>query len=282
MATISSACPCWQAGSVPLYPRRPTPSGAAHSSGLRLACVKLCARHGGHWSSTPVPRLPRTSCPLQVTLSDNTYDTILAVYTGAVVNALTLVVNNDNCTTGGSPGASCVVVPVTQGTVYRVQVDGAGGAKGSFRIAVAVAGDPIASPISVSLVGLGAQALTATTVGATREVGEPVLFAGLGESASVWFSWTAPRAGVLRVSTAGSPFNTVLGVYSTTGTATTGSVATFGSLTLLVSNNNCGTGTVTSCVTVTVARSGVRYLVKVDGTASAKGAVAIMFNFAAV
>jgi hypothetical protein len=239
----------------------------------------LCARHGGHWS-TPVPRLPRTSCPLQVTLSDNTYDTILAVYTGAVVNALTLVVNNDNCTTGGSPGASCVVVPVTQGTVYRVQVDGAGGAKGSFRIAVAVAGDPIASPISVSLVGLGAQALTATTVGATREVGEPVLFAGLGESASVWFSWTAPRAGVLRVSTAGSPFNTVLGMYSTT--ATTGSVATFGSLTLLVSNDNCGTGTVTSCVAVTVARSGVRYLVKVDGAASAKGAVAIMFNFAAV
>jgi hypothetical protein len=236
----------------------------------------LCAC--GHWS-TPVPRLPRTSCPLQVTLSENTYDTILAVYTGAVVNALTLVVNNDNCTTGGSPGASCVVVPVRKGTVYSVQVDGAGGAKGSFRITVAVAGDPIASPISVALAGLGSQSLTATTVGATRETGEPVLFAGLGESASIWFSWTAPRTGVLRVSTAGSPFNTVLGVYNTT--ATTG-VATFGSLRQLATNDNCAAGVTTSCVTVTVTRSGVRYLAKVDGAASAKGAVAISFNFSAV
>ena len=86
-------------------------------------------------------------------------------------------------------------------------------------------------------------------------------------------------AGVLRVSTAGSPFNTVLGVYNTT---TTTDVPTFGSLTLLGTNNNCGTSVLTSCVAVPVVRSGVRYLVKVDGFAGAKGAVATSFNFAAV
>jgi hypothetical protein len=216
---------------------------------------------------------------LQASLSDNDFDTILAAYTGTAVNALTLLTSNDNCTTRGAPGASCITFPVTKGTVYSLQVDGAGGAKGSFRITVAVAGDPVASPISVALPGLGVKALTATTVGATRETGEPVLFAGAGESASIWFSWIATRTGVLRVSTAGSPFNTVLGVYNTT---TTTDVPTFGSLTLLGTNNNCGTSVLTSCVAVPVVRSGVRYLVKVDGFAGAKGAVAISFNYAAV
>ena len=201
--------------------------------------------------------------------------------------ALTLPVaaNNDDCPTGlgGFPAtASCVTFSITQGpqgTVYSLQVDGFGGRKGSVRIAVTVtvAGDPVASPIPVSLPGLGSQSLTATTVGATRQVGEPVLFTGLGESASIWFSWTAPRAGVLRMSTQGSPFNTVLGVYRTS--VTTGA-PTFASLTLVTTNDNC-TGVTTSCATVTVAR-GVRYLVKVDGAAGAKGAVTISFNLATV
>ena len=192
-----------------------------------------------------------------------------------------MVANNDDCPTGGAP-ASCVTFSITQGTVYSLQVDGFGGRKGSVRIAVTVtvAGDLVASvtsPIPVPLAGLGSQSLTATTVGATREGGEPVLFTGLGESASIWFSWTAPHAGVLRVNTRGSPFNTVLGVYRTS--VTTGA-PTFASLTLVTTNDNC-TGVTTSCATVTVAR-GVRYLVKVDGAAGAKGAVTISFNLATV
>jgi len=215
---------------------------------------------------------------VQVTLNGSSYDTLLAAYTGTAVNALTLVANNDDCPTGGSP-ASCVTFSITQGTVYSLQVDGFGGRKGSVRIAVTVtvAGDPVASPIPVPLAGLGSQSLTATTVGATRQVGEPQLFTGVGESASIWFSWTAPRAGVLRVNTQGSPFNTVLGVYRTS--VTTGA-PTFASLTLVTTNDNC-TGVTTSCATVTVAR-GVRYLVKVDGAAGAKGAVTMSFNLATV
>jgi hypothetical protein len=192
-----------------------------------------------------------------------------------------LVVNNDDCPTGGAP-ASCVTFSITQGTVYSLQVDGAGGHKGSVRIAVTVtvAGDLVASPIPVSLDRWpGPKSLTATTVGATRETGESQLFTGLGESASIWFSWTVPRAGVLRVNTQGSPFNTVLGVYRTS--VTTGA-PTFPSLTLVASNDNCA-GVTTSCVAVKAAsRFGERYLVKVDGAAGAKGAVTILFNFTAV
>ena len=234
-------------------------------------------------------------------MSVSDFDTLLAAYTGAAVNALTPVASNDNCTTGdwsgGSP-SSCITFPFTLGKVYSVQVDGVGGRKGNFNIsamfqcvlssqtmraadAVSVRGDAISSPIPVPLTGLGSKTLTATTVGATLEVGEPALFASVGESASIWFSWTAPRRGVLRVSTKGSPFNTVLGVYSTgaavTTAGTSASIATFGSLTLLASNDDCAAGakarTSGSCVTVSVASPGDRYLVKVDGAAGAQGVV---------
>jgi hypothetical protein len=228
----------------------------------------------------------------QVNLSGSSFDTLLAAYTGTAVNALTPVASNDNCTMGGgSPGASCITWSFTQGIVYHLQVDGVNGAKGNVSITLTaacvlralteadIAGDSIASPISVSLSGLGAQTLAATTVGATREVGEPVLFPGLGESASIWFSWTAPCAGVLRVSTAGSLFNTVLGVYSITATS---SLAPFGSMALLTNNDNCTVESTTSCVSVTVASPGARYLVKVDGAAGAQGPVAIAFSLAAV
>ena len=230
----------------------------------------------------------------QVNLSGSSFDTLLAAYTGIAVNALTPVASNDNCTTGGgSPGASCITWSFTQGTVYSLQVDGVNGATGNVSITLTaacvlralteadIAGDSIASPISVSLSGLGAQTLAATTVGATREVGEPVLFPGLGESASIWFSWTAPCAGVLRVSTAGSLFNTVLGVYSHIHNATS-SLAPFGSMALLTNNDNCTVESTTSCVSVTVASPGARYQVKVDGAAGAQGPVAIAFSLAAV
>ena len=48
--------------------------------------------------------------------------------------------------------------------------------------------------------------------GATKEAGEPAVAANPG-GASVWYSFKAPATGKLRLSTEGSPFNTLLGVY---------------------------------------------------------------------
>lgn len=50
------------------------------------------------------------------------YDTILAVYTGNSVNGLTLVTNNDDIASGNT--ASTVTFTATQGTIYRIAVDG--------------------------------------------------------------------------------------------------------------------------------------------------------------
>ncbi len=56
--------------------------------------------------------------------------------------------------------------------------------------------------------------VTGSSVGATREPGEPYIIAGDPGGASVWWSWTAPFAGTATISTAGSGFDTILGVYT--------------------------------------------------------------------
>jgi hypothetical protein len=61
-----------------------------------------------------------------------------------------------------------------------------------------------------------------STVGALTEPGEPKPCGQVG-SASEWFVYTAPGAGIMQMSTEGSTFNTILGVY-------TGSGASFSSL----------------------------------------------------
>jgi hypothetical protein len=53
----------------------------------------------------------------------------------------------------------------------------------------------------------------ATTLGADHESGEPA-HAGNAGGASVWFTWSPPRSGQATIDTAGSGFDTVLGVYT--------------------------------------------------------------------
>ena len=64
------------------------------------------------------------------------------------------------------------------------------------------------------LTGTSATA-TGTNVGATKQAGEPN-HAGNAGGASVWYKWTAPVTGTATVSTAGSNFDTLLGVYKGT------------------------------------------------------------------
>jgi subtilisin family serine protease len=52
-----------------------------------------------------------------------------------------------------------------------------------------------------------------STALATRETGEPT-HGGVGGVASIWYRWVAPKNGVLTVTTEGSDFDTLLGVYS--------------------------------------------------------------------
>jgi Ca2+-binding RTX toxin-like protein len=100
-----------------------------------------------------------------------------------------------------------------------------------------------------------------TNVNATRETGEP-LIAGDPGGHSVWYAWTAPTTGPFTLDTAGSNFNTLLGVY--TGPTVSG-------LTPVAQDDDSGPGT-TSQVTF-AAQSGVTYGIVVDGFGGAVGSV---------
>src|SRR5438270_3482580 len=80
-------------------------------------------------------------------------------------------------------------------------------------------------------------ATNGTTVGATKEAGEPD-HAGSQGGRSVWFNWTAPRTMPIQIDTLGSSYDTVLGVY-------TGSIVN--ALNLIASNDDApGLGTFSS------------------------------------
>jgi hypothetical protein len=100
-----------------------------------------------------------------------------------------------------------------------------------------------------------------TNVGATREIGEPYDIGTTGGK-SGWWSWTAPKSGMLTISTIGSNFDTILGIY-------TGTVVS--ALTKIASDDDSG-GNATSKVTFS-ATSGVTYLISVYGFGGSSGRI---------
>jgi len=106
---------------------------------------------------------------------------------------------------------------------------------------------------------------------ATRESGEPLHADNAGGS-SVWGRWTAPADGSLSLNTAGSTFDTLLGVY--TGERVNG-------LTQVAANDDDPvTGATTSAVSFGV-QSNLTYSIAVDGYAAAQGQVKLAYSFTA-
>ncbi|WP_414660062.1 S8 family serine peptidase [Horticoccus sp. 23ND18S-11] len=101
-------------------------------------------------------------------------------------------------------------------------------------------------------------AIRTVNTGATTE-SEPAI-AGQAAGASLWWEWTAPTTSLVRLSTAGSTYDTVVGVF-------TGS--TLASLTPIASNDNDGTR-LTSRVEFT-AQGGTTYQIVVGGKGGGTG-----------
>ncbi len=182
------------------------------------------------------------------------FDTVLAVYTGSAVIALTEVVSDDS-----SCGVqSRVTFSATSGTSYSIAIDGSIGATGT---AVLSWGEPPANDsfgTAEPVAGSSGEVFGSNQF-ATKEPGEPA-HAGNAGGASVWYSWTAPSDGEFTFSACLSGFDTLLAVY------TGGAV---GSLVEVVSDDNaCGPQ---SSVTF-IATSGTTYAVAVDGRDSATSA----------
>jgi len=148
--------------------------------------------------------------------SDSTFDTLLAVYKGSSVGALTEVASNDEINPTNS--TSRVTFSAVAGTIYYVAVDGyfdgsttaQGGISLNWSLTLKPTNDNFVSAQLLSATTSGSA--TGTTRGATIEWGEPY-HAGNDGGRSVWYKWQAPVTGNIEFSTAGSDFDTLLGVY---------------------------------------------------------------------
>jgi len=198
---------------------------------------------------------------LQVNTKGSSFDTVLAVYTGSSLGALTPVTSNDNVAT--SVKYSQVDFTTTRGTTYYFAVDGKSGASGAVilnGIGTSLAGPSNDNFTSATSVSGGTWTISGSNFNATRETDEPNHGATSGYS-SVWFSWSPTVSGLYTLSTSGSGFDTLLGVY--TGTD-------FSSLTQVAVNNNSTTGMTWSKVRFT-ATAGTTYYIAVDGSNKASG-----------
>ena len=113
-----------------------TPSFASNSQlvGNNVFATKesgepnIAGNAGGH--SVWVDYTPTVTSPINVDTHNSGFDTLLAVYTGSSVSALTPIASNDD---DGSPGGtSSLVFQGVAGTNYKITVDGKNGMVGNY------------------------------------------------------------------------------------------------------------------------------------------------------
>ena len=206
---------------------------------------------------------PATSGPVTVSTCASDFDTLLGVYRGTALAALTPVAANDN----GCGSKSAVSFTAVAGTAYKIAVDGPRGDQaaemGTVKLVIRAAAPPANDDFAQAQV-LGQElpvSVTGSSVDASAEAGDPS--AG---GRSVWYSWTAGLTGQVTVDTCSSNFDTLLAVYS--GSA-------LGDLTTLASNDDaCGS----SSTVRFQATAGTTYRIAVDGYRGATGQLQLKLN----
>jgi len=199
---------------------------------------------------------PTATAVVRLTTTGSAYDTRLAVYTGTVLAALTLVATNDN---DGASITSRIDFTAQAGVTYQVAVDGRNATSGLTLLNVGSipVNDAFASPATLAGQSDG---VTATNANCAREAGEPRILSFTGGT-SLWYRWTAPQSGRFQFAAFSSDFDPLLAVY--TGTA-------LNALTLISASDNSGTGnSQTSSLCAFDAVAGTTYLVTVDSKSAA-------------
>jgi hypothetical protein len=228
--------------------------------------AQVAGTAGGHtaWYSWTAP----STTNYTFTTCGSLIDTLLGVYTGAA-HPLTLVADDDDAAgvCAGEPTASAVQFSATQGTTYKIAVDGKGGAQGPFTLNLPPSNDALADLTDTIF-----DVVSATgedTRLATDAPGEPA-HAGVSGSHSVWFQHQFFSAGKYIVSTCGSSFDTTLDVYTSGGLS-----PTFANIGSPVASSDdfagcSGTNPNASAVTFTVL-SASTYRIAIDGHGDGAG-----------
>jgi hypothetical protein len=111
-----------------------------------------------------------------------------------------------------SSGGLLTVQPLPVTGTYTIELGPAIPGTGSLTVALGFATPPANDDFNnAQIISGSAGTVTGSNVGATVEVGEPVL----GEAGeSVWYRWTASTSGTATIDTFGSSFDTALAVYT--------------------------------------------------------------------
>ena len=223
-----------------------------------------------------------TNGEVRISTDGSTFDTLLGVYTGTErVSSLSLVASNDDHGLPGVGVSSRVKFNTSPNTSYQIAVDGYSDGtqadSGDVVLNLAFFSEPIPRPANdnftnrITLSGLPVTA-TGSNQWATHEVAEPYHAERFGDT-SVWWTWTAPTSGWVRVSTVGSAFDTLLAVYQGTALTNLNVVATSDDIDPLE-------GLLASALAFE-ALSNQTYQIAVDGFDGAYGAVVLSLEDAA-
>jgi hypothetical protein len=203
------------------------------------------------------------NCTVTITTAGSSFDTLLGVYTGSSVSALTTIAANDNAP-NGFDDTSKVVFSASANQTYQIAVDGYHAHSGSVQLQLLIQAQPANDMFANRIILTGANIVaTGSNVGATKEPGEPD-HAGNAGGASVWWQWTAPSNCAVTITTAGSSFNTLLGVY-------TGSSVS--ALTTIAANDQAPNGSDDTSKVVFSASANQTYQIAVDGHGADSGSV---------
>src|SRR5688500_7036353 len=140
---------------------------------------------------------PLVTKVIRINVTENTFDTLLAVYTGSSVDDLQTVGHNNNGSANPAfGGASTVDLMLTAGTTYYIAVDGTyyegNAVQGNFKIALLEFDSPIQDNFN-STYDLGYSykgSIAGTNYNATIEANEPTAYTSANPNGkSVWYRW---------------------------------------------------------------------------------------------
>ena len=166
--------------------------------------------------------------------------TVAEVFTGDSLTNLTLVASN--------PNTNELTFLAVAGNTYQISLDTASNSTSSIvSTTLTQTSEPPNDGFKNAVILSGSHVqTTGTNLGATLEPGEPS--PGGSNAASVWWKWTAPATQQMTISTSGTSFDTVFGIY--TGSALT-------NLTLIEAGTNIGSFAVVSNTTYFIDVAGV-------------------------
>ncbi|MBL9200636.1 MAG: S8 family serine peptidase [Opitutaceae bacterium] len=201
-----------------------------------------------------------TTASVRLSTSGSGYDTLLGVFTGSAIGALTPVAANDNDT---GLVTSRVEFTAQAGVTYQIAVASKTGGSGLtlLELGSIPANDNFAA---AELLTGRAAVVKATNAQTTLEPGEPSIRNRTGGK-SLWYRWTAPAAGRFQVALSSDGFDPLLAVY--TGSA-------LNALSLVGASDDGdaeagGTSAATDAVVTFTASAGTTYYIQADGAARA-------------